>query len=577
MAWGMPGPAAAAVPTAGPAAGANTAEPAGWLSRPLRTLLAGHAGSTIWLLLLASLLVTLLGLALPIALLQVYDRILPQGALGTLWLMAAAVAGAVLLEMMLRMARASLLARLSAVAEAQTHRAGMERTLSTATSHFDRRGNGWYSERFAAIGTLREMWSGPALQALLDMPFGLLYLVAIWLIAGELVLVPLGLLAAMAVLAWWNGRRMRRRAEWLADAEERRFNFLFDTLRGLGSLKMLGAEPLAERRYERLLRGSAGARRRLSDATAATQDQGLALVHLATIGVTAWACLMVLDGSLTVGGLGACTMLAGRSMQPLLGGAALWSRMQALREARARVAELDALPPERRAAAAPLLVTAGEVQLRGVRYGRLLDGSWLLDGLDLHARPGEMLGITGANGSGRSSLLRLVNGEAVPEAGEVLVDGQDLRAHDASMARAAIAMVVPDPPQLAGTLVDNLTLHQPGLREAAWRLAGALGLDAVAAGLPGGWETPLGAGGTPLPRDVRQRIGLVRALVQQPRILLLDDVTAQLDMEGDKRLAALLERLRGEVTVLMVTHRRSTLALADRVLRIDAGRLVPGP
>jgi ATP-binding cassette, subfamily C, bacterial LapB len=546
-----------------------------WLRQPLGRLLRGHGHGTLPLLLLASLLVTLLGLALPLALLQVYDRILPQAALGTLWLMAGAVAVAILLETSLRMARAAMLARLSAVAEAEIHAAGMTRALSTPSEVFSRRGNGWYAERFAAIGTLREMWSGPALQALLDVPFGLLYLLAIWLIAGELVLVPLGLLGAMILVAWWNGRRMRRRAACLADAEERRFNFLFDTLRGLGSLKMLGAEPLAERRYERLLRGSAAARRDLSEATAASQDHGLLLVHLATIGVTAWACLMVLDGTLTVGGLGACTMLAGRSMQPLLGGAALWSRMQSLREARARVAQLAALPPERRAEAAPLVVTRGEVELRDVRFGRLLDGSWLFDGLSLHVRAGEMVGITGANGSGRSSLLRLVNGEVAPDEGAVLVDDQDLRSHDATVAREAIALVAPDPSLFAGTLLDNLTMFEPGLREAAFRLAGPLGMDSVAAGLPAGWETQLGTGGVHLPRDVRQRIGLLRALVRQPRILLLDDVTAQLDAEGDERLAELLGRLRGELTVLIVSHRPSALRLADRVLRIADGRLEP--
>ena len=160
-----------------------------------------------------------------------------------------------------------------------------------------------------------------------------------------------------------------------------------------------------------------------------------------------------------------------------------------------------------------------------------------------------------------------------PEAGKVLVDGQDLRFHDATAARRLVALVPPDPPLLHGTLLENLTLHQPDLADEALLLATSMGLDAVAARLPGGWHTPVGIGATPLPRGVAQRVGVVRALVQQPRILLLDDVNAQLDQDGDTRLARLLVKLRGQTTVIMISHRRSVLAVADRVLVLGDGRL----
>ncbi len=548
-----------------------------WLRQPLTELVRRHGGAAILDVLVAGLLITLLALALPVALLQVYDRILPQAAHGTLWLMLAAVATAILAETGLRMLRGQILARLAAAAEAQTHRAAITRALGAPSSAFDGHGNGWYSERLAAIGTLREMWSGPALQAMLDVPFAAFYLLAIWFLAGELVLVPLGLLAGMVVLGWVNGRAVRRRAEALALAEERRFNFLFDIMRGLQSLKLLGAEGLLERRYERLQGTTSTLRRHLTIATAAGQEASLLMAQLATIAVTVWGCLMVLDGQLTVGGLGACTMLAGRCMQPLLGGVALWSRLQSLRDAQRRVAQLADLPQEARPMLPALRVVRGGIELESVRFGRMADGGWLFDGLSLRVEPGEFIGINGANGSGRSALLKLITGEIRPEAGRVLVDGQDLRHVDVVPARGRIALVLPDPPIVQGSLLDNLTLHQPHLREQALRLGAALGLDGVAASLAGDWHTQVGAGSTPLPRGVEQRIGLVRALVQQPLILLLDDVHAQLDMDGDRRLARVLEAARGQMTVLMVSHRRSALALADRVLHVAGGRLVAEP
>ena len=224
-----------------------------------------------------------------------------------------------------------------------------------------------------------------------------------------------------------------------------------------------------------------------------------------------------------------------------------------------------------------LRVVRGGIELESVRFGRMADGGWLFDGLSLRVEPGEFIGINGANGSGRSALLKLITGEIRPEAGRVLVDGQDLRHVDVVPARGRIALVLPDPPIVQGSLLDNLTLHQPHLREQALRLGAALGLDGVAASLAGDWHTQVGAGSTPLPRGVEQRIGLVRALVQQPLILLLDDVHAQLDMDGDRRLARVLEAARGQMTVLMVSHRRSALALADRVLHVAGGRLVAEP
>jgi len=548
-----------------------------WLKSPLCEALSRHGRTTLPSLLLASLLLSLLALALPIALLQVYDRILPQAATGTLTVLALAVAAAIALDCTLRIVRAEVLGRLAAAAEAETHAAAMTRIAGTDAASFETHGNGWYSERLAAIGVLREAWSGPALQAILDLPFAALYLLAVWLVAGPLVLVPAGLLAGVLALGWVAGRRVRARAERLAAAEERRFNFLFDVLAGLDSLKLLGAERLLERRYDRLQGTSARLRRDLTGATAAAQEGGLLFAHLATIGTAGLGCLMVLDGALTVGGLSACVMLAGRSMQPLLGGIALWVRWQTLGDAKRRLAELDHLPAEARPTLPPLQVSAGAVSLRQLRFGPLLGGGHLFEDLSLEMRPGEFVGVTGPNGSGRSALLRLIAGELRPLSGSVRIDGHDLAVHDHTLARRLLALVPPDPALLAGSLLDNLTLGQPELEAEAIELGAQLGVEAVAATLPGGWHTPVGTGGMPLPRGVQQRIGLVRALVQRPRILLLDDVTAQLDADGDARLGRVLGTLRGRTTILLASHRPSVLSRADRVLRITGGRLQPLP
>jgi ATP-binding cassette, subfamily C, bacterial LapB len=552
---------------------ASTASTGPWLTHPLSGLIGRFGIAFLMPVLEATLLITLLALALPLALLQVYDRILPNNAVGTLVVLAITVTAAILLEALVRYVRGRLLARAAATSEAQAHRQAMQCLLNAPLAALEAHGNGYYAERLSAIGTLREAWSGPALQAMLDLPFALLYLLGIWYLAGPLVLVPLALLGGVAVLAAFTGRRVRRAAHDLALAEERRFNFLFDTLSCIHAMKGLGAEPLLERRYERLQGGSARLRRALMQAVSTGQEGGVLLSQLATIGVAAIGCRMVLDGQLSVGGLGACTMLVGRTMQPLLGGVALWSRLQSLAESRQRVAEIGALPQERHGEHPPLRVPAGHILVQDVRVRASGTSTWLFDGLALEARPGEIVGITGANGSGRSTLLRLIAGDLQPDGGCVSIDGQDLAQKDVGPARRQVALVPPDPALVRGTLLQNLTLHQPHREASALRLAAELGLDNVASALPGGWHTPVGVAATPLPRGAAQRIGVVRALLEEPRILLLDDITTQIDADSDARLACLLVGLRGRVTVVIVTHRPSTLNVADRVLAIRDGRL----
>ncbi len=544
-----------------------------WLSAPLRALLRLGVRGAAAQLILATLLITLLALALPIMLLHIYDRILPNAAFGTLGALAAGVAVALALETAIRCVRGAVLARIAARLEFELQRAAANRVLQAPTRVVKARGDGWYAERMHAIVGLREAWSGPALQALLDLPFAAVYLALIWAVGGPLAAAPAALLLLLLATAWVSGRRVRRLATSVAELEERRLNFLFDILRGFETLKALGAEELMERRNERLQSDGARRRRELTEATGAAADLGLILSQAATIAVASWGALMTIEGQLTVGSLGACVMLAGRCLQPVVGGATLWSRLQAVADRARRVAELEELTPERRPDLPALRPGPGRVAIERLRFGRMVDGRPLFDGLSLSVAPGELVGVMGPNGSGRSVLLQLVAGELHPDDGRVLIDGQDLAAVDVSAARRSVVLVPQDPAVLRGTLLENLTLFDPDRTEAALEAAVEVGLDELASSLPNGWNTQVASSGALVARGSVQRLALARALAMRPTVLLLDDVTAQLDADGDARLCALLDRLRGRTTVLMTSHRRGVLAHMDRVLTLRNGRL----
>lgn len=522
----------------------------------------------------ASLLIGLLSLALPFALLHVYDRVLAQGGLSTFWMLAGGVAAALVLETVLRIVRGAIIARTGAQWESAAQARAIDRLLHAPLGHFEQHGQGAYLERLASINTVRDAYSGAAFQTLLDLPFCILYVAAIHHLSPPLALVPLiaaGLFMATSLLV---ARHLRRSVTTLGEGEERRFNMLFDVLAGIHTVKALGLEQQMLRRYERLQLGCATARGQLAEMS--VQGQGLALLlsNIATAAVAAIGCLEVLDGRLTVGGLGACMMLTGRAMQPLGGALGVFARAEVLRGARARLAEIERLPDQRDATSAPLAVTRGHVCLESIEL-RAQDGSLILDRLSLEVAPGSCIGIRGANGSGRTAMLQLIQGIRRPDAGRVLIDGQDLAGIDPAAIAGVVGLLPARGQLIRGSLIDNLTMHRPPLEPRARAVAAELGLDTQVATLPQGYDTRLADGSTMLSAGMTQLVSIARALVLQPRILLFDEANIHLDMAHDRALCALLARLSGHCTIILISGRPSTLALASRRYMLAGGRLEP--
>lgn len=520
----------------------------------------------------ASLLIGLLSLALPIAMLHVYDRVLANAGIGTFWLLASGVAVAIVLETVLRIVRGGLIARAGAIYEAKAHEGAIDRLLHTPLPAFEASGHGAYLERLASIATVREAYSGAAFQTLLDLPFCALYVAAILHLSPLLATVPLAACLLFLLATLVVARRVRRAVAQLSEGEERRFNMLFDVLGGIHSIKALGLETQMTRRYERLQHGCAAARARLAEVQ--VQGQGLALLlsNLAAAAVATLGCLEVLEGRLTVGGLGACLMLTGRAMQPLGGALGVFARAQVLKGAWARLAEVEALPDPRVAGAPPLRAPQGRVVLDGVRVLRA-DGAPVLDDACIDIAPGTAIGIRAANGAGKTMLLQLMLGARRADAGRVLIDGQDLAAVEPGSIAEVVAYLPPKGELIRGTLLENLTMHRPVLAARARAIAAELGLDTLAATLPQGYETRLADGSTVVSSGTAQLITITRALVSQPRVLLFDEANIYLDAANDRALAGLLRRLAGHCTIVLVSDRPSTLALARQCYRLADGRL----
>lgn len=529
---------------------------------------------------LASIFLNFLGLALPLALLQIYDRIIPNSSHGTLALLLAGVATAVMLEALLRVVRADVIGWMGAQFE---HRAGCDafrHVMGAPVDELERVGPGEVIERMSGLPTVREVFAEHWMLVLCDLPFVLLFLGLIAYLAGWVVLAPVAVLLLFVAFAAVTHDAHRKAILDFNQVRDRRQNFGIEVIHGIHSIKAMAMEAQMAQRYARLQEAVARHSHRVVLLNSNAQGVGGIFSQLVTMSVVVAGGLMVVDNALTVGGLSACMLLAGRALQPVQRAVSLWSRWESARIMRDRFATVFELPSEPRAAKPVASLISGRIAFEGVGLRAGGDGDTLFSNLDLSVAPGERLAIGGDNGSGKSTLIRLIHGSLPPSEGRILLDGIPVGEYDRDtlLRSHGIAMVPQRGELLRGTVLENMTMFRRERRKIALDLASALGLDDVIYRLANGYNTRVGDGATDLlSRGAVQRVAVVRALASQPRILLFDEANAAMDGPGDEKLRHLFERLPKDMTLVMVTLRPSLQKIADRVLRIEGGRLVPVP
>ncbi len=534
-------------------------------------------------MIVATVFINLLALAAPLMLLQVYDRILPNQPDAALVILVAASAAALFLEGVLRYLRAGVGAWMGARFEHMASCAGYGRFIEANLEDFERQGSGAHLESFNNLVSIRDFYAGHIILTLCDLPFAFLFLGAIAYLAGFLVLVPIVLIALFILAAWWAGRRLRKALAGRAVAEERRYGFIIEVLSGIHSVKGMAMEEQMLRRYEGLREISAGSEFLVARLNANAAGLGALFAQAALFLVTGFGVIYVIGGVLTIGGLAACALLAGLALQPLQRAVGFWTRFQRTRLARQQTDKIFNLKRESPRDLPDLENLDGSLELQGVSfgYGKNKDDEDpppVFRRADLKIEPGESIGITGSNASGKTTLLYLMTGICEPADGRVLIDGKDIRKFNTSSIRKRIAYLPRDGVLFNGTILENLTMFRREKEADARDFARLLGLDEVIARLPKGYETRVGDSvSDKLPGGQIQRIAIARALVDRPRILLFDEANSAMDGKADMELRRLLERLKGRVTMVFVTPQPPFLKIADKIYEIrDAGlRLKP--
>ncbi len=534
------------------------------------------------ILLISSVIINLLSLGLPILTLQVYDRILPNPGSGTLSILIAALCVVVSLEVTLRLARTYLISWKGAAFEYETMKKAIKGILNSDLSVVNEAGIGENLNRLSAISRLRDFYNGYTLITVVDLFFATVFMGLIAYIGGVLALIPVVVMCAFFVTSYYYGIRLKDALAHRDDADDRRYNFMIGALEGVHSLKAMALESHFLRRYERHERASTLSNYDVTMAASSSFNAASIYSHMIIAATIAGGALLVLNGSMTAGGLIACILLSGRLMQPVQRSLGLWARYQDFLLAQEKASQILDLPQVRwrNGADSDQLVgdSVATLSLRDVGFYIHSQNRWLFNKINLHTKPGVTIHISGGHGVGRTVLLNMIAGVYKPSDGQILVEGKSIQNFSREELAGKVGLISAQSEIFRGTISDNLTRFGLTDIKDMRDILESLGIERDVSKLALGYDTFLhGAEPDTITPGLKQRIAIARVLGLRPRVILFDDADRNLDRNGYKNIISTLGNMRRDACLILVTDDKYIARLAQFHFELTPGGLVPVP
>lgn len=526
--------------------------------------------------LLAAFMINVFAIALPLFTMNVYDRVVPNHAIETMWMLAVGMVIVLVADMVLRTMRGYFLDLASSRVDVRLSAYIMERVLGLRLENRPLSA-GSFASNLRSFETIRDFITSATVTAFIDLPFAIIFLVVIGWISWPLILPILFGMLLLLGFALTIHSKMHELSETTYRASAMRNATLVESLVGLEAIKALGAESVMQRKWESsaAFLSRVGAQLRLLSSTTingAMWAQQFVNVVVVVVGV-----YLISDGQLTLGGLIACTMLASRAMAPIGQIAGLLTQYH---NAATALKSLDGIlqQPVERPADSNFVTRqhfTGDIEFRDVDFSYPNQDVAALRNVSLKIRAGEHVAILGRVGSGKTTLEKLILGLYQPTSGAVLVDGIDLRQLDPAELRRNIGYVPQDVTLFYGSLRDNLTIAAPTADDAAVLKAAEVGgiLEFVN-NHPKGFDMTVGERGESLSGGQRQAVAIARSTINDPPILLMDEPTGSMDHSSEEEIKQRLRTFAAGKTLIVVTHRTSLLELVDRIIVIDGGKVV---
>lgn len=525
---------------------------------------------------IAALFLYALGLAVPIFFQLVIDKVLVHASYSTLAVLAVGVSMALVFEALFVFLRRYLLIYATNRIDIRVATKTFRHLLDLPITFFEQGSTGVLIKHMQQASRIREFMTGRLFLTLLDAISLIVFVPVLFLYSVELTILVLIFNLVIAAIVAAMVSPFRKRLSLLYEAEGARQGLLVETVQGMRTLKSLAMEPLQRRVWDDRSAQSINTRFRVETISAAAQAVTGFIEKLMSVSIIGFGALSVFDGTMTVGALIAFNMLAGRVSGPLVQIVTMVHEYQEVSLSVRMLGQVMNQKVERAGRTAGLRpeITGG-VEFENVTFRYRMDGGIALNEVSFCIPPGSIFGVVGRSGSGKTTVTRLIQGLYPVQEGVIRIGGHDVRELDLAHLRRNVGVVLQDNFLFRGTVRENIAAAKPDVSfEQVVNAARLSGSEEFIEQLPRGYDTMIEENAENLSGGQRQRLSIARALVFDPRILILDEATSALDPESEAIVRRSILGIAKGRTVIIVSHRLSTLADAQGILVIDRGRLV---
>ncbi|BBG61359.1 MULTISPECIES: type I secretion system permease/ATPase [Providencia] len=535
---------------------------------------------------IASFVINVLALISSLYVMNVYDRVIPNQAYETLWVLSIGVVLAICFEFLAKMLRSYLLDIAGKKADIVISAMLFHRVMGI---RLDKRpaSSGSYANNLRDFESIREFMTSASLLALVDLPFILLFIGVISVIGGALALVPLTIIPIVVIAGILIQKPLAQGINASMKETSQRQGLAVEAIEGIETLKLNNAVNWAQQRWEMLTEKTAFSSIKVRNLTNFMVNFSAAMQQLNTVGLVFVGTYLIhaadVNSRITMGALIASVILSGRALAPLGQIAGLATRFQSARMALAGVRNIFSRPIEREDHKKYIAPTAvqGALKLANVTYQYNKDSQPALNNINLTIQAGEKVAILGKIGGGKSTLLKLLTGLYEQQQGNISLDDLDIRQIDPIFLRSKVALLTQKPRLFFGTLRENLDLARLDGYSSDDDLIQALKrfhLDKIIRQHPAGLDMPLGEDGLGLSGGQKQMVALAQLTLHHPKVVLLDEPTTGIDIDTEKVVLKALEAWTQDKTLIVVTHKLPILSLVDRIIVMDEGKiLLDGP
>ncbi|MDR8525812.1 type I secretion system permease/ATPase [Shewanella fidelis] len=523
--------------------------------------------------LLGSLAINILALVTPLFTMNVYDRVVPNQAIDTLWVLATGASLAIVFDWLLKQARTRLAdvagkqvdIKMSNILFAKVLGMRLENRPASA---------GAFAKQLQEFDSIRDFITSATLVTAVDLPFTLLFLALIAWLGGYMVLVPLACMLLLLVISFVMQKKLMATIEQTSQLSTQRQAHLIETLNLLVETKQNNGEAKAQRIWDDTVSSLADWQNESRIASNTLSHSVMNSQQLVTIGLIITGVYQIHAGNLSMGGLIAIVMLSGRAGNAINQISMLLLKFKQTQSAMTAVSSILELPQEQYFASQPSTAVGfnGAVSLRDASFSYPDQPLPAFTEVDLEIKPGEKIGLLGAAGAGKSSLLSILAGQYQLSSGQLFYNRLEARQWSVSDIREHVGWMSQQPTLVYGTVLDNLLFGLKGVDENL--LANTIissGIDKLMDRLGSGLDSQVGEFGRQLSGGQRQAIALARVLLRQPKLLLLDEPTSAMDERSENQIIACLSQV--ETSMVIASHNPKLLSLCDRILVLDKGRI----